>query len=110
MSEKRIVAIAIIVMLAGSLTCCSGIKAVKSIKKGDEALTVHQQDLNRSAEYQLSAGNWLPQNREAINNMIEKYGKDNAHYNPDNKPLAVFDFDNTCIYNDIGYAVFYYLI
>ena len=65
--------------------------------------------LSASAE-NILPGNWTDKNRQALDNMIDKYGNTNRNYKPDSRPVAVFDFDNTCILNDVGDVVFHYLI
>lgn len=42
--------------------------------------------------------------------MIKDHGKSSPTYDPKNPPLAVFDWDNTMILNDIGEATFLYLV
>ena len=45
---------------------------------------------------------WFGNNREALNDMVLEYGNRGNKYSADAPPVAVFDFDNTCIKNDIG--------
>lgn len=45
-------------------------------------------------------GNWAPATLQAMNNLIAKNGKNSPSYNPNKKPYAVFDWDNTCCYAD----------
>lgn len=47
-------------------------------------------------------GNWFPENLALINSRLKTI----AGRRTPNKPVAVFDFDNTCIFRDIGQAVF----
>ena len=49
-------------------------------------------------------GNWFPENLARINQRLAKI----AAHPPLAKPVAVFDFDNTCIFRDVGQAVFCY--
>lgn len=49
-------------------------------------------------------GNWFPDNFK----YIEEKLADPAALSAPDTPVAVFDFDNTCIYRDIGQAVFRY--
>ncbi len=54
--------------------------------------------------------NWEESLYLAINKLIAKHGKDNEAYNPDNKPFAVFDWDNTSIIGDVEEALLYYMV
>lgn len=49
---------------------------------------------------QLVKGNWLDCNYQAIEDLL----------NSTDQGLAVFDFDNTMIYNDLGEACMYYIV
>ncbi len=42
----------------------------------------------------------------AISQLINTYGNKSLGYQKDTKPVAVFDWDDTCIFNDIGEAAF----
>ena len=48
------------------------------------------------------AGNWFPENLALIRNRLKKFSAST----PATQPVAVFDFDNTCIFRDVGQAVF----
>ncbi|MCL2790543.1 MAG: haloacid dehalogenase-like hydrolase [Desulfobulbus sp.] len=48
------------------------------------------------------AGNWFPENLAQINERLIQIAARPASV----KPVAVFDFDNTCIFRDVGQAVF----
>ena len=48
------------------------------------------------------AGNWFPENLALITNRL----KEITEITPAIKPVAVFDFDNTCVFRDVGQAVF----
>lgn len=54
--------------------------------------------------------NWEESLYLAINKLVGKHGKDNEAYNPDNKPFAVFDWDNTSIIGDVEEALLYYMV
>lgn len=45
-----------------------------------------------------------------INDLIGKYGKDSPSYDPENRPFAVFDWDNTSIIGDVEEALLYYMV
>ena len=48
------------------------------------------------------AGSWFPENLALIKNRLKTIAEGNAAI----KPVAVFDFDNTCVFRDVGQAVF----
>ncbi len=50
------------------------------------------------------AGNWSPENLALIRTKLQEVSRQN----PSAEPVAVFDFDNTCIFRDVGQAVFSY--
>lgn len=54
--------------------------------------------------------NWEESLYRAINELIAKHGKDNKAYNPEKKPFAVFDWDNTSIIGDVEEALLYYMV
>lgn len=52
--------------------------------------------------------NWDQRNHEVLQELLNSYGKDSPNYDPQNPPYAIFDWDNTCIFNDTSSAFFYY--
>lgn len=54
--------------------------------------------------------NWEESLYLAINKLIAKHGRDNEAYNPEKKPFAVFDWDNTSIIGDVEEALLYYMV
>ncbi|WP_296114488.1 haloacid dehalogenase-like hydrolase [uncultured Anaerococcus sp.] len=58
----------------------------------------------------IKKGSWNKRAFTYINKLIAKHGKDNPSYNPQKKPFAVFDWDNTSIIGDVEEATFYYLV
>lgn len=54
--------------------------------------------------------NWDEKNYRAINNLIAKHGIDSPVYDPNKRPFAVFDWDNTSIIGDVEEALLYYMI
>lgn len=56
----------------------------------------------QTAETSDEAGNWLPENLTQISTRIKAISARSFSA----KPVAVFDFDNTCIFRDVGQAVF----
>jgi len=53
---------------------------------------------------------WYGQNAQHLNDFIAQYGVDGAHYAAQPRPVALFDWDNTIIKNDIGDATFFYML
>lgn len=45
-----------------------------------------------------------------LNKLIATYGKDSPSYDPENKPFAAFDWDNTSIIGDVEEALLYYMV
>jgi phosphoserine phosphatase len=58
----------------------------------------------------LDPGKWDPGTRSRIQRMIETNGIRSANYNADKKPYAVFDWDQTCIFNDTEESLFRWMI
>ncbi|MFJ3881293.1 HAD family hydrolase [Streptomyces sp. NPDC090077] len=58
---------------------------------------------------QLAAG-WYGDNQARLQQLIDRYGSCNP-YRPDRaKPVAVFDWDNTVVKNDVGDATMFWLL
>jgi phosphoserine phosphatase len=53
------------------------------------------------------SGDWSPEIRAALDVLFRRHGRSSARYNPQTPPVAAFDWDNTCIYNDIGEAYYF---
>lgn len=54
---------------------------------------------------------WYGKNAEYLNEFIAAYGADERRFKPAGaKPVALFDWDNTIIKNDIGDAMLYYML
>lgn len=45
--------------------------------------------------HEVTSPNWDPTVKAAINSFLRTYGNQSPTYNPNEKPYAVFDFDNT---------------
>ena len=58
----------------------------------------------------IKKGSWNERAFTFINKLIRDHGRDNPAYNPERKPFAVFDWDNTSIIGDVEEAAFYYLV
>ncbi len=55
-------------------------------------------------------GRWLPENRARLNTLIQAQGLASATFDPKNRPVALFDWDNTVVKNDLGDATFFWMI
>lgn len=66
----------------------------------EPAHTTHEQALDATHE----AGNWSPENLRRIDRGLEII----AARGLAERSVAVFDFDNTCVFRDVGQAVFYH--
>jgi phosphoserine phosphatase len=58
----------------------------------------------------IDPARWSAFNAGEINRLLQTVGKASKGYNPNKKPYAVFDWDNTCIMNDCEEALFVYQI
>jgi phosphoserine phosphatase len=58
----------------------------------------------QAADTLTGAGNWSPENLALIDTRL----KEISGSKPATTPVAVFDFDNTCVFRDVGQAVFRY--
>src|SRR6476469_8400320 len=55
-------------------------------------------------------GGWAGTNDARLNDMIKTVGVSGNQFNPAKRPVAVFDWDNTVVKNDIGDATFFWLL
>lgn len=53
---------------------------------------------------------WHGENRSRLQGWVDARGCRSDEYDPEARPVAVFDWDNTVIKNDIGDAITFYLI
>ncbi|WP_303872733.1 stalk domain-containing protein [Tepidanaerobacter acetatoxydans] len=58
----------------------------------------------------LDTGKWAPATLKRLQKMIDENGIKSPNYDPKNKPYAVFDWDQTCIFNDTQEELFRYQI
>ncbi|MFH7599319.1 haloacid dehalogenase-like hydrolase [Streptomyces racemochromogenes] len=58
---------------------------------------------------QLAAG-WYGDNQARLQQLIDRYGSCNPHRPGSDKPVAVFDWDNTVVKNDVGDATMFWLL
>lgn len=56
------------------------------------------------------AGGWYGDNRERLQRLIDRYARCAPHRPARTKPVAVFDWDNTVVKNDVGDATMYWLL
>lgn len=56
----------------------------------------------------LDAKNWDDFNRTQLEKLLNAYGKNSPTYNPQRRPYAVFDWDNTMVFLDIQEATLIY--
>ncbi|MEX3668981.1 haloacid dehalogenase-like hydrolase [Paraburkholderia phenoliruptrix] len=55
-------------------------------------------------------GRWSPLNAARLQSVLDQHGVKSRQYNPNRRPYAVFDWDNTCIMNDCEEALMMYQI
>lgn len=53
---------------------------------------------------------WFGDNRATLTAWMDELGCASPGYKPNKRPVALFDFDNTIIKNDVGDAITFYLI
>ena len=53
---------------------------------------------------------WYGKNRDRLDAMIDEHGVNGKSYDPMHKPVAVFDWDNTVIKNDVGDATVFWML
>src|SRR5688500_2618541 len=53
---------------------------------------------------------WYGENLQTLDAWIASEGCTQLTYNPNDKPLALLDWDNTVVKNDVGDAVTFYVI
>lgn len=54
------------------------------------------------AQAKLDPGKWAPLTKARLEKMIDDNGARSSSYDPARKPYAVFDWDQTCVFNDIS--------
>jgi phosphoglycolate phosphatase-like HAD superfamily hydrolase len=55
-------------------------------------------------------GGWETANRDALNELLLEHGIASDSFDPKQRPVAVFDWDNTVTKNDIGDATFAWML
>ncbi|WP_233261307.1 haloacid dehalogenase-like hydrolase [Vitiosangium sp. GDMCC 1.1324] len=105
----RLSALALAGWLAGSVLACSG-------PQGPEGPTGPQGSPGKDGVptpvrlLDDKVGRWLPENRTRLNEMISSLGIASPAFDPKNRPVAVFDWDNTVVKNDLGDATFFWML
>ena len=61
-------------------------------------------------EIKLPSRSWVLEVKATLETLIQRYGKMGEAYDPADRPIAVFDWDDTVIFNDVGMGVFYFQI
>ena len=64
----------------------------------------------KQATQYLTEKGWEPNAKAVLNDMFDAFGKNNVNYNPEIRPYAVFDCDNTISLTDIQEQLFIYQI
>ena len=96
----RIAYLAALAALASFLGACAGSPGEKGADGRVPALRL----LNDRVPF------WLPATRDKLNEMLQTLGASSASYVPSSRPVAVFDWDNTVVKNDIGDATMFWMI
>lgn len=58
----------------------------------------------------IDTGKWAPATLNRLQKFIDENGVKSPNYDPKHKPYAVFDWDQTCIFNDTQEELFRYQI
>jgi hypothetical protein len=53
---------------------------------------------------------WKDDNRARLNKLLTDFGVAQPTFDPSHRPIAVFDWDNTILKNDIGDATFFWML
>ena len=62
------------------------------------------------ADLNLAKGKWAEDTRVRLQKLIDDNGIKSSNYDSNNKPYAVFDWDQTSIFNDTQESLFRYMI
>lgn len=95
-STRRLRAVAAAVLAAGTLVAAA--PAAPAHRPGTPCATP-----------QLKAG-WYGDNQARLQRLIDTYGRCAPHRPGRPKPVAVFDWDNTVVKNDVGDATMFWLL
>ena len=53
---------------------------------------------------------WWGDNRKRLDVLVDQLGKASASYDANRKPIALFDWDNTIIKNDVGDMALFWML
>ncbi|MEU9720778.1 haloacid dehalogenase-like hydrolase [Streptomyces sp. NPDC047976] len=84
---------------AAALIAAGGLTSAGPARAADHACTTPK----------LAAG-WHGDNQARLQQLIDRYGRCNPHRPGRAKPVAVFDWDNTVVKNDVGDATMFWLL
>ncbi|GHE49640.1 putative conserved lipoprotein LppF [Streptomyces vinaceus] len=85
------------------------IGAAAAMAAGTLVATAPAAQAAHCATPRLAAG-WYGDNQARLQQLIDRYGKCNPYRPGRAKPVAVFDWDNTVVKNDVGDAQMYWLL
>lgn len=89
---------------------CFSILALAGVCDCDPA-TTSALDMNKPTCVTLDASlSWYGKNRDTLDQMMRTNGVCSASYDGKQKPVAIFDWDNTVVKNDVGDATFFYML
>jgi len=74
------------------------------------ATTVAPEPYTKKPTQYLSEKNWEPWTKKVINQLMDVYGRNSKSYNPEARPWAMFDCDNTITMTDVQEQLFIYQI
>jgi phosphoserine phosphatase len=74
------------------------------------AVSVAAPSLFAADSKDLDLGKWDSNTRAQIQKVIDENGNKSPNYDAKKKPYAVFDWDQTCIFNDTEEALFRYML
>lgn len=96
----------------GMLFLCSLALMLGACQAKEEAKTEKSESKMETSDSMktLKKGDWEDKLYVRLDKLIQDKGMMSADYKVDQKPYAVFDWDNTTIINDIGEATFTYQI
>ncbi len=82
--------------------------AGKGVAVGKDGATAPQRAPIRLLNLRITG--WVRDNATKINDLVKAKGYTSAGYNSSARPVALFDWDNTVVKNDIGEATFIWMV
>lgn len=89
-----------------AMLALSAVMAFSSVAMATQAPEIY---VPKPTQYLQEKG-WEPNAKQVINDMFDAFGKNSANYNPEIRPYAVFDCDNTISLTDIQEQLLIYQI